>query len=92
MIIVSFPNEMPTNSVQRIKGVALLLGLLIAIIQVEAEEERKITLRKFEKIKEDAEDFESAVKLGERDAEGRITVSGSLKQKVALNNDWKVSR
>lgn len=73
-------------------GVALLMGLLLAFIQVEADEERKITLRKFEKVKENAEKFESAVQLGKRDAEGRITVSGSLKQKVALNNDWKVSR
>lgn len=89
MLIVLFANEMAINSVI---GVAFLLALLLCILQVEAEEERKLKLRKFEKIKEDADSFESAVQISEPDAEGRVTVSGTLKQKVTLNNDWKVSR
>lgn len=89
MLIVLFANEMAINSVI---GVAFLLALLLCILQVEAEEERKLKLRKFEKIKEDADSFESAVQISEPDAEGRVTVNGTLKQKVTLNNDWKVSR
>lgn len=78
--------------VHSVRGRAFLLALLLCILQVDAEEERKLKLRKFEKIKEDADSFESAVQISEPDAEGHVTVSGTLKQKVTLNNDWKVSQ
>ncbi|XP_064552571.1 uncharacterized protein CheA87a [Drosophila montana] len=72
-------------------SVHLGLLLLTSFVLVRAESNRIVKLRKFKKVHEDENSFQSSVELGEPDDEGHIKLSGEIATQVTLDNDWKVN-
>ncbi|KAH8359642.1 hypothetical protein KR093_007986, partial [Drosophila rubida] len=62
--------------------------LLLSVVLVAAEHDFKLKLHKLEKIKEDERDFESRLDIIKH--EDSVKINGELKQRVTLDNDWKV--